>query len=67
MAKILTHLGFQELRIKESHHFFLHPITRKTATVPIHGNEYLGLGILKEILRDIDLPVDQYEELRRRV
>jgi predicted RNA binding protein YcfA (HicA-like mRNA interferase family) len=67
MMKILRHLGFEELRIKGSHHFFFNPKTKKTATVPVHGNEYLSIGILKEILRDIDLSVKEYENLRQKV
>lgn len=65
MAKILLSLGFQNIRIKGSHHFFFNPITRKTATIPIHGNELLSIGILKEILRDIEISVEEYEKLRR--
>jgi predicted RNA binding protein YcfA (HicA-like mRNA interferase family) len=63
--KILRYLGFQEIRIRGSHHYFYNPVTKKTASVPIHGNEYLGIGLLKEILRDIDLSVEEYEKLRR--
>lgn len=67
IVKILRHLGFQEIRVKGSHHFFFNPTTKKTATVPIHGNEYLSVGILKEILRDIELSSDEYEQLRQRL
>lgn len=67
MIKILLQLGFQEVRSKGSHHFYFNPTTKKTATIPIHGNEYLSIGILKEILRDIDLSVEDYEKLRRKV
>ena len=67
MLKILRRLGFQELRVTGSHHYFYNPITKKTASVSVHGNEYLGIGILKEILRDIDLSVEEYERLRQKV
>ncbi len=67
IIKILLFLGFKEIRIKGSHHFFFNQDTKKTATVPVHGNEYLGIGILKEILRDIELSKDDYEKLRRRI
>ena len=65
--KILRYLGFRELRVRGSHHYFFNPITKKTASVPVHGNEYLSIGILKEILRDIDFSVEEYEKLRREV
>jgi predicted RNA binding protein YcfA (HicA-like mRNA interferase family) len=64
IVKILARLGFEEVRIKGSHHFFIHPISKKSTTIPIHSNEVLGVGILKIILRDIDLSVDEYEKLR---
>ncbi len=67
MVKILLRLGFNEARVRGSHHFFFNPETKKTATIPIHGNEYLSIGILKEILRDINLPIEDYEKLRRKV
>ena len=67
MIKILFHLGFEELRIKGSHYFFFNPDTKKTATVPIHRNEYLSIGILKEILKDIDLSMKEYEKLRQKI
>ena len=67
MVKILKRLGFQELRVKGSHHFFFNPTTKKTATVPVHKNEYLSIGILKEILRDIELGVKEYDKLRKKI
>lgn len=67
MVKILKYLGFQEIRSKGSHYFFFNPISKKTATVPIHGNEYLSVGILKEILKDIEISAEEYEKLRRTI
>lgn len=66
-CKILKHLGFEEIRVKGSHHFFFNKFTKKTTVIPIHNNEILGVGILKEIFRDIDLPVDDYEKLRIKI
>lgn len=67
MVKILLFLGFKQLRAKGSHHFFFNSATGKTATVPIHKNENLSIGVLKEILQDIELPIDDYEKLRRKL
>lgn len=64
LIKILKKLDFEEVRIKGSHHFFLHSISKKSTTIPVHRNEVLGIGILRQILRDIDLPLDRYEKLR---
>ena len=67
VIKILSKLGFDLLRIKGSHHFFLNSSTKKTATVALHNNEVLGVGIIKKILRDIELNVTEYEKLRKKV
>jgi len=64
IIKILVRIGFEEVRIKGSHHFFIHPISQKSTTIPVHSNEVLGVGILKMILRDINLSVDEYDKLR---
>lgn len=64
MMKILNQLGFEEVRVKGSHHFFIHYLSNKSTTVAFHSGEVLGVGILKQILRDIDLSVDKYEKQR---
>ena len=66
-CKILIYLGFEEIRIRGSHHFFFNNDTKKTTVIPIHSNEMLGSGILKEIFRDIELSVEEYEKLRTKV
>jgi len=67
MFKILQTLGFELVRVKGSHHFFLNQRTSKTTTVPFHAGEDLGVGLIKEILRDINLSVDEYEKARKKV
>ena len=64
MMKILKQLGFGEVRIKGSHHFFIHPLSNKSTTVAFHSGEVLGVGILRQILRDVDVSVYEYEKLR---
>lgn len=66
MIKILVALGFIEIRSRGSHHFFLNSKTKNTTVIPIHGNENLGIGLLKEILKDIDLSVTEFDQLRRK-
>jgi predicted RNA binding protein YcfA (HicA-like mRNA interferase family) len=66
MIKIILSLGFKLLRTKGSHNFFQNINTGKTTVIPLHNNEVLGSGILKEILKDIGISVDEYEKLRRK-
>jgi len=51
------------LRQQGSHKCFVHPDGRQTV-IPFH-NEDIGRGLLRKILRDIDISVDSYEELRK--
>lgn len=66
LIKILERLGFIELRVKGSHHLFMEPGTKKTTTVPVHGGEDVSVGLLRQILRDIELSVQDYEKLRKK-
>ena len=65
MVKILENLGFEEIRQKWSHKFFFHNDGR-TTIVPYHGED-LGRGLIRKILRDIEITVEEYEELRKSV
>ena len=66
MIRILIRLGYVKLRARGSHFTFFDPNTKKTVTVPVHGNEYLGIGLIKKILRDAELSTETYEKLRLR-
>lgn len=50
----LKRIGFEEIRVKGSHHFLKHPDGR-TTVVPVHSNETFGPGLLASILRDVKL------------
>jgi predicted RNA binding protein YcfA (HicA-like mRNA interferase family) len=50
----LVRAGFIVVRIIGSHHRVRHPDGRVT-TVPVHGSEIIGPGLLSSILRDCDL------------
>ena len=66
MCKILEKLGFQQIQAKGSHVRFKHSDGRRTV-VPIHSNEELGKGLLREILNQINLTKEEYERLRQEV
>ena len=63
LCKILEKLGFEKIHGKGSHVRFKHSDGRRTV-VPIHGNEKLGKGLLLEILKQIKISKEEYEELR---
>jgi predicted RNA binding protein YcfA (HicA-like mRNA interferase family) len=66
MSKILRHLGFSFVRQEGSHAYFKHPDGRATV-IPIHKGEDLGRGLIRAILRDIDLSPKEFERVRREV
>jgi predicted RNA binding protein YcfA (HicA-like mRNA interferase family) len=45
-----------------SHHLLRHDDGR-TTTVPVHGHEIIGVGLLGKILRDCELTRDAFIEL----
>lgn len=63
LVKILIALGFAERDAQGSHTFFKHSDGR-TTVVPIHAKE-ISRGLLRKILHDIELSVDEYEKLRK--
>lgn len=66
MCKILEVLGFQKVHQVGSHVRYVHSDGRKTV-VPVHGNEDLSIGLLKEILKQSRISREIYEELRKNV
>ena len=64
LCKLLVKLGFELIQGKGSHVRFKHPDGRRTV-VPVHGNEDLGKGLLKAILNQIKITVEEYDNLRQ--
>jgi predicted RNA binding protein YcfA (HicA-like mRNA interferase family) len=66
MCKLVEKVGFQKVHQVGSHVRYAHQDGRKT-TIPVHGNEELGKGLVLEILKQVELPREEYEALRRKV
>ena len=56
VVRLLERWGFAEVRQKGSHKAFRHPDGRAT-TVPFHKGRDVSPPLLRQICRDIDLPV----------
>ncbi|MGB2983138.1 MAG: type II toxin-antitoxin system HicA family toxin, partial [Candidatus Bipolaricaulia bacterium] len=50
LIKTLQRAGFNDVRIRGSHHFLRHPDGQVTV-VPVHTGETIGPGLLAKILR----------------
>ena len=62
VIKALQTLGFQKIRQKGSHCFFRHPDGR-TTIVPIHKGEDIRRGLLRKIIRDTEVTVEEFMKL----
>lgn len=65
MIKILILLGFKELGQKGSHKFFINDIGL-TTVISVH-NEDLTRGLIRKILKDINISIDEYEKLKKEI
>ncbi len=64
IRKILLKLGFRERDATGSHVFFGHDDGR-TTVAPRRSREF-SKGLLKKILNDIQVSVEEYEKLRQK-
>ena len=62
LIKALEKGGFQTVRQKGSH-VRLKNQNNLTVTVPVHKGKTIGKGLLRKILRDADLTVDEFIKL----
>ena len=60
LISVLERRGFVRVRQSGSHAIFRHRDGRRT-TVPIHKKRDLGRGLLRQIMRDAELTVEDLE------
>jgi predicted RNA binding protein YcfA (HicA-like mRNA interferase family) len=61
MCKLLESLDFTLIRQKGSHRFYQHADGR-TTVVPMHVGD-LDRTLIRKILKDIDLSIDEYNKI----
>jgi predicted RNA binding protein YcfA (HicA-like mRNA interferase family) len=54
-AKLLQNRGWELKRVKGSHHIFLKAGRRERIVVPIHGNAPLKVGLLKSLMKLVEI------------
>jgi predicted RNA binding protein YcfA (HicA-like mRNA interferase family) len=63
LIRVLEKMGFELIRKSPGSHWqFAHPDGRRT-TVPVHKGQDIGPGLLRKILRDIEIGADELREL----
>ncbi len=63
VIKVLKQLGFKFIRQSGSHAVFRHP-NGKWTTVPVHPGKYVSKGILRKIIRDAGISVEEFNKLK---
>ena len=61
LVKLLNKLGFVRVRQRGSHAFYRHADGRSTV-VPMHAGEDIRRGLLRAILRDLELSPEEFEK-----
>lgn len=60
----LQRLGFEKSHQRGSHLTLTRPTDGRRATIPIHAGRTLKKGLLKGILKDIGLTLEEFNRLR---
>ena len=66
LEKLLFKQGFLKVRQKGSHAFYRHKDGR-TTTVPFHSSKDIARPLIRQIIYEINLTVDEYNELLKRL
>jgi predicted RNA binding protein YcfA (HicA-like mRNA interferase family) len=66
MNKLLLKLEFKVVRQKGSHVFYRH-VDGRTTTIPNHQRMDLARPLLREILREIELTIDEFNDQLNRL
>ena len=63
LEKVAKKLGFEKIRQKGSHARWKHPDGLAT-TIPIHGNAEICSWLFQEILKQLEITEDEFNNLR---
>lgn len=61
VMRVLRLLGFSSIRQSGSHIFFQH-LDGRTTLVPRHDGEDIGRGLLRQILREIEIAPEEFSK-----
>ena len=66
LLRALLKSGYRAIRQKGSHVFVESSDQLHGTAVPLHGSEDLGTGLLKSILNDLDLGIDDIKKILKK-
>lgn len=59
----LIRAGFRYIGAPGSHQFYRHSVTKRTTSIPVHGGNTIGRGLLKKIIEQAGLSVKEFLDL----
>jgi len=62
LEKVLLKIGFKRIRQKGSHVFYRHPDGRYT-TIPFHLSKSVPRALIRIVLKEISLSVDDFSKI----
>ena len=65
VVKLLQRADFVVVLQKGSHAFLRHPDGR-SSLVPLHADETIGPGLLRKIIRDVEMSREEFLDLSRK-
>jgi predicted RNA binding protein YcfA (HicA-like mRNA interferase family) len=63
VIRALKRAGFVEDRQKGSHLILIHPGTKARTVIPVHGSKTIKKPLLRAIIRDANLSVEEFVAL----
>ena len=63
VMKALKRAGFEEIRVRGSHHYLYHKQKDRLVTVVVHAGKILAPKTLKSILNQADMGVEELKQL----
>ncbi|MDP3965585.1 MAG: type II toxin-antitoxin system HicA family toxin [bacterium] len=59
----LIRAGFQYAKSHGSHQYYIHPITKRMTSIPVHGGNTIGRNLLKQIINQAGISIERFLKL----
>lgn len=59
----LIRAGFRYIGSRGSHQFYRHIVTKRTTSIPVHGGNTIGRGLLKKIIEQAGISLKEFLDL----
>lgn len=59
----LLRAGFQYAKSHGSHQYYIHPVTKRMTSIPVHGGNTIGRNLLRKIIDQAGITLEQFLKL----